>query len=80
MSWSVLPVFSSKSFIVSGLTFRSFFHLLIGFFVFLVLTCVSCLCILEINRGSAVSFAVIFSHSESCLFAYLIVSFAVKNF
>jgi len=48
--------------------FRSFFHLLIGFFGFLILSCVSCLCILEINHGSVVSFAVIFSHSESCLF------------
>ena len=48
--------------------FRSFFHLLIVFFVFLVLSCVSCLYILEINHGSAVSFAVIVSHSESCLF------------
>ena len=26
MSWSVLPIFSSKSFIVSGLTFRSLIH------------------------------------------------------
>ena len=26
MSWSVLPMFSSKNFIVSGLTFRSFTH------------------------------------------------------
>ena len=26
MSWSVLPMFSSKSFIVSGLTFRSLIH------------------------------------------------------
>ena len=26
MSWSFLPIFSSKSFIVSGLTFRSLFH------------------------------------------------------
>ena len=26
MSLSILPIFSSKSFIVSGLTFRSFIH------------------------------------------------------
>ena len=26
MSWSVLPMFSSKSFIVSGLTFKSLIH------------------------------------------------------
>ena len=36
-----------------------------------------CLYILEINPLSVVSFAVIFSHSESCLFTLLIVSFAM---
>ena len=41
--------------------FRSFPHLLIGLFVFLVLSCMSCLNILEINPLSAVSFAIIFS-------------------
>ena len=29
--------------------FRSFAHFLIGLFVFLVLSCISCLCILEVN-------------------------------
>ena len=48
-----------------------------GLFVFLVLSCMSCLYILEINPLSVVSFAVIFSHSEGCLFTLLIVSFAV---
>ena len=48
--------------------FRSFPHFLIGLFVFLVLTCMSCLCVLEINPLSVASFAVIFSHSEGCLF------------
>ena len=38
----------------------------------------SCLYILEINPGSVVSFAIIFSHSEDCPFTLLIVSFAVK--
>ena len=47
--------------------FRSFPHLLIGLFVFLVLSCMSCLYILEINPLSVVSFAIIFSHSEGCL-------------
>ena len=41
--------------------FRSFPHFLIGLFVFLVLSCMSCLYILEINPLSVVSFAVIFS-------------------
>ena len=44
--------------------FRSFSHFLIGLFVFLVLSCMSCLYILEISPLSVVSFAIIFSHSE----------------
>ena len=59
--------------------FRSFPHFLIGLFVFLVLSCMSCLYILEINPLSVVSFAIIFSHSEGCLFTFLIVSFAVQK-
>ena len=58
---------------------RSFPHFLIGWFVFLVLSCMSCLYILEINPLSVISFAVIFSHSEGCLFTLLIVSFAVQK-
>ena len=46
--------------------FRSFPHFLIGLFVFLVLSCMSCLYILEMNPLSVVSFAIVFSHSESC--------------
>ena len=56
--------------------FRSFFHFLIWLFVFLAL---SCLYILEINPLSVVSFAIIFSHSEGCLFTLLIVSFPVQK-
>ena len=56
--------------------FRSFSHLLIGLFVFLVL---SCLYILEINSLSVVSFAIIFSYSEGYLFTLLMVSFAVQK-
>ena len=59
--------------------FRSFPHFLIGFFVFLVLSCMSCLYILEINPLSVVSFAIIFSHSEGYLFTLLIVSFVVQK-
>ena len=58
---------------------RSFSHFLIGLFVFLALCCMSCLYILEINPLSVVSFAIIFSHSEGCLFTLLIVSFAVQK-
>ena len=59
--------------------FRSFSHFLIGLFVFLVLSCMSCLYILEINPSSVVSFAIIFSHSEGCLLTLLILSFAVQK-
>ena len=46
--------------------FRDFSHFLIGLFVFLALSCMSCLYILEINPLSFVSFAIIFFHSEGC--------------
>ena len=59
--------------------FRSFPHSLIGLFVFLVLSCMSFLYTLEINPLSVVSFAIIFSHCEGCLFTLLIVSFAVQK-
>ena len=59
--------------------FRSFSHFLIGLFVFLALSYMSCLYILEINFLSVVSFAIIFSHSHGCLFTLLIVSFAMQK-
>ena len=79
MSERVLPMFSSRSFIVSGLTFRSLAHFLIGSFIFLELRCRSCLYIFEINSLSVASFAIIFSHSEGYLFTLLIVSFIVQK-
>ena len=59
--------------------FRSFPHFLIGLFVFLALSCMSNLYILEINPLSVVSYAITFYHSEACLFTLLIVSFAVQK-
>uniref|UniRef100_A0A8C9E7B4 Uncharacterized protein n=1 Tax=Phocoena sinus TaxID=42100 RepID=A0A8C9E7B4_PHOSS len=59
--------------------FRSSAHFLIGLFVFLILSCLSCLYILEINPLSVDSFANTFSHSEGCLFVLFIVSFAVQK-
>ena len=59
--------------------FRSFSHFLIGLFVFLVLSCMNCLYILEINPLSVVLFAIIFSHSEGHLFTLLIFSFVVQK-
>ena len=59
--------------------FGSLAHFLIGSFIFLELSCRSCLYIFEINSLSVVSFAVIFSHSEGCLFTLLLVSFVVQK-
>ena len=59
--------------------FRSFSHFLIGFFVFLAVSYMSCFYILEINPLSAISLAIIFSHSEGCLFTLIVVSFAVEK-
>ena len=56
--------------------FRSFAHFLIELFVFLVLSCMNCLYILEIKPLLMISFAIIFSHSEGCLLTLCIVFFA----
>ena len=59
--------------------FSSLAHFLIGSLIFLELSCRSCLYIFEINSLSVASFALIFSHSEGCLFTLLIVSFVVQK-
>ena len=59
--------------------FSSLAHFLIELFIFLVLSCMSCVYIFEINSLSVASFAIIFSHSEGCLFTFLIVSFIVQK-
>ena len=46
---------------------------------FLILSCMNCLYILEINPLSVASFANIFSHSKCCLFILFTVSFAVQK-
>ena len=55
--------------------FRSLSHFRIG----LLLSCMSCVYNLEINPLSVVSFAIIFSHSEFCLFTLFIVSVAMQK-
>ena len=57
--------------------FRSSAHFWVGFF--LILSCMSCLHILEINPLSVASFTNIFSHSENCLLVLFMVSFAVQK-
>ena len=59
--------------------FRFSAHFWIGLFVFLILSCMSCLYILEINPLSVVSFADIFSYFEGSLFVFFMVSFAVQK-
>ena len=59
--------------------FSSLAHFLIGLFIFLVLSYMSCLYILEIDSLSVALFAIIFSQSEGCLFTLLIVSFIVQK-
>ena len=58
--------------------FRSPSHFFIGLFIFLVLSCMSCLYILEIDPLSVVSYAIIVLNSGSCLFTLFIVSFTVQ--
>ena len=75
--WASFHVFVSYLYVFFGeCLFRSFSHFLIGLLVFLVL---SCLYILEINPLSVASFAIIFAHSECCLFTFLIDSFTVQK-
>ena len=59
--------------------FSFFAHFLIGSFIFLELSCRSCLYSLEISCLSVASFAIIFSHSEGCLFTLLIVSLVAQK-
>ena len=54
-------------------------HFLIRLFVFLLLSCMSCLYMVDINPLSVISFANIFSHSVGCLFVLSMVSFAVEK-
>ena len=59
--------------------FRSSAYFLVGLFVFLILSCMSCLCILEINLLLVVLFAIIFSHPEGYLLTLFIVFFFVQK-
>ena len=77
-SWALLP--PPSPFHPSGsslLGASALAHFLRGSFIFLELSCRSCLYIFEINSLSVASFAIIFSHSEGSLFTLLIVSFVV---
>ena len=51
----------------------------LGCLFFWILSCMSCLYLLEIKPLSVVSFANIFSHSIGCIFILFMVSFAVQK-
>ena len=57
--------------------FCPFFNWVVGFF--LLLSCISCLHILEMKSLWVASFETIFSHSLNCLFGFFLVSFAVQK-
>ena len=59
--------------------FSSLAHFLIGSFIFLILSCRSCLYIFEISCLSVASFAIIFSHSQGYLLISLVLSFVVQK-
>ena len=59
--------------------FSSLAHILIGSFVFLELSCRSCLYIFEISCWLVASFAIIFFQSEGCLFMLFVVFFVVQK-
>ena len=60
--------------------FSLFAHFLNGFFVFLVLNCMSCLYVLEINSLSVVSFAIVFFYFEDRLFSLISFPSLYKSF
>ena len=72
---SCLYVFFGK---ISIQVFCPFFDWVVCLFV-LILSCMNCLYILDINPFLVISFASIFSHSISSLFVLSVVSLAVQN-
>ena len=78
--WASFHVFVSHQYVFFGEMSISLAQFLIWSFIFLELSCRSCLYIFEINPLSVASFAIVFSHSEGCLFTLLIVSFVAEHF
>ena len=59
--------------------FKSSAHFLIGLIAFLKLSSLTCLYICEINTLSVASFAIMFSHSEGCLYIFFIIFLYCAN-
>ena len=59
--------------------FMSFAGFSIRLLAFLLLSCISCLNILEMKPLSVASFEMIFSHSVSCLSVFFLVSLPVQK-
>ena len=72
-------MFVSHLYVVFGELSVQVFSPLFDWVVFLVVSCMSCLYILKIHPLSVVSFAIIFSHSEGCLFTLPTVSFSKED-
>ena len=77
--WASFLEFVRHLYVVFWRNVCSLAHFLIGLFIFLALSYMSCLYIFEINSLSVVSVAIIFSHYEGCLFSLLIVSFILQK-
>ena len=60
--------------------FRSSTHIFIDLSVFLILSYMNSLYVLELNPLSVASFTNIFTHSEGCLSVLFMVSFAMQKF
>ena len=65
--------------VLGKMSVQIFYPLLNGLFVFLMLSCVSCLYMLNIKPLSVISFASIFLHSICDLYIVLMASFAMQK-
>ena len=78
--WASFHVFVTHLYVFLGdMSIYVFVPLFDWIVCFLVLSCMICLYILEINPLFIVSSAIVFSHSEGYLFTLLIVSFVVQK-
>ena len=66
-------------YIFFGKMFIQVFYPFLNQIVFLILSCMSCLYMLDIHSLSIICFANTFFHSVGCLFILLMVSFAVQK-